>query len=270
MLDVTLFGADIPAGSYAAGDTIELGVIDGPAVVRSGRGAAYLKRITSGTLIGASGASSWWKVSVQNSDWIDPAESLTAPLDAATALDKYSGCVQDGQNCPLTPNSTWRVVATCVNNLTTTIANSVFCTIDIDYPQVASIVDPTQLVGFPTTIIDEVTTDLQAPTISAAKWTTHSVDVLKAGYEYALVKPEIRTGNASVGFIKISNAAGMGGLSRIMPISTPVANLRNMIEYAGKLVKGPMDISYMMFSDTGTAVTGATASLLLDFVKRKV
>lgn len=270
MLDVTLFGANIPAGSYTAGDIVELGVIDGPAVVRSGRGAAYLKRITAGTLIGASGAGSWWKISVQNSDWIDPAESLTAPLDAPTALDKYSGCVQDGQNCPLTPNSSWRVVATCVNTTTTTVANSVFCTIDVDYPQVASIVDPTTLVGFPTTITDEVTTDLQAPSIASAKWTTHNVDLLKAGYEYALVKPEVRASNAAVGFIKIANAAGMGGLSRIIPISTPVANLRNMIEYAGKLVKGPMDISYMLFSDSGTAVTNASAVLLMDYVKRKV
>ena len=270
MLDVSLYGASIPAGSYAAGDTVELACIDGPAVVRSGRGAAYLKRITCGTLLGVSGAASWWKVSVQNSDWIDPAESLTAPLDAATALDKYSGCVQDGQNCPLTQNSSWKVIATCVNTTTTTIDNSIFCCIDIDYPQVASIIDPTSLVGFPTTISDEVTTDLQSPSIVGAKWTTHNVDVFKAGYEYALVKPEVRAGTAAVGFIKISNAAGMAGLSRIIPLSTPVANLRNMIEYAGKLTKGPMDISYMMFSGTGTAVTGSTVTMLMDYVKRKV
>ena len=270
MIDVTLFGASIPAGTYAVGDRVPLQVIDGPAVVRSGRGAAILKRITAGTLINPSAAMTWWKIGVKNSDWVDEAGSLTAPLVEATALDIQAGCVQDGHDCPLTPNSSWEVYAECVNATTTTIANSVYCAIDIDYPSVSSIINPRAAKGIPTTIDDQVISDLQAADITAAVWTHHSVDFLKAGYIYALVKPEIRaSGGAAVGFIKLSDAAGMGGLSRIIPISTPVANLRNNIEYASQLVKGPMTISYMLFSNTGTAVTGSTNRLYLDFVKRR-
>lgn len=271
MLDVSLFGATIPAGTYAAGDVVQLKNIDGPAIVRSGRGAAYLKRITAGMLISASGSVTYWKVHVKNSDWIDPAANLTAALDAVAALDPQSGAVQDGQNCPLTPNSSWEVYAVCTYGGTTTIANSIFCTIDVDFPSVSSIVNPRALVGFPTTISNDVTTDLLAPDIESAHWTTVNLDMFKAGYEYALVKPELRTvGGGATGFIKLSNAAGMGGLSRIIPICSISANLRNNIEYASKLVKGPMDISVMLFSTTGTAVTGATADVMLDFVKRRV
>lgn len=273
MLDVSLFGASIPAGSYVRGDTIELQIIDGPKVVRSGRGAAILKRITSGLIIGssASGAKSFWEVSVRNSDWIDDATSLTTPLDDANALDKYSGNVQDGQNCILTPNSSWQVTAKCKAPVTTTVDNSIFCCIDVDYPQVSSIEDPTKLMGYPTSIEQEFTADLAKADITTSKWTVINTDMFKAGFEYALVKPELTTpGNGATGFIKISNAAGMGGLTRIIPISSPVANVRNIIEYASKLVKGPMDLGVMLFSMTGTAVTGATVDVLLDFVKRRV
>ena len=267
MLDVSLFGATIAAGTYTAGDVVQLQNIDGPAVVRSGRGPAILKRITSGTLISASGAGTAWKIHVKNSDWIDDAASYTVPLDTMTALDPQSGCVQNGQDCPLTPNSSWQVWAECIIGGTTTVDNSVWATIDIDFPSVASIVDPRKCVGAPTSISEIVTADLQVATIQAAAWKTVNVDYLKAGYEYALVKPEVRASAPAVGFLKLSNAAGMEGLSRIIPMASMTINLRNNIEYASKLVKGPMDISLMLFSNTGTAVTGATIDILLDFVK---
>lgn len=41
-----------------------------------------------------------------------------------------------------------------------------------------------------------------------------------------------------------------------------------MIEYASKLVKGPMDISYKLFV-SGTATT-SNLKLTLDFVKRRI
>lgn len=270
MLDVSLFGINLPAGSYTTGDVVELGIIDGPATVRSGRGAAILKRITSGVLIGASGAVSYWKIDVKNSDWIDTAGSSTAPLDAATALDLQSGSVQGGQNCPLTPNSSWQVTATCLATVTTTIANSLYCAIEIDYPSVSSITDPRTLIGFPTTIEVDITADAQAPDITSAVWKTINVDIFKAGYEYALVKPEIKSTTSISGFIKMSDAAGMAGLTRIIPISGSSLNVRNFIEYASKLVKGPMNVSVMLFSSSGTAVTGATNQIFFDFVKRRV
>lgn len=272
MLDVSLYGASIPAGTYTKGDMVELKNIDGPSVVRSGRGAAILKRITSGTLIGvaAGGANSYWAIHVVNSDWIDPAISLTSPLDAPTALDLQNGSIQDGQGCPLTPNSSWKVYAIATATITTTIANSVYCTIDVDYPAVSSIVDPKTLVGIPTTLELDTTTDAAAPNIETAAWKSINTDMFKAGYEYALVKPEIKASTGAVGFIKLSDAAGMSGLVRIIPIAGSSQNVRNNIEYASKLVKGPMTVSLMMFSTSGTAVTGAAMELYLDFVKRRV
>lgn len=270
MLDVALFGATIAAGTYATGDVIQLKNIDGPASVRSGRGAALLKRITVGQLISASGSGTIWKIHVKNSDWIDDAISITAPLDSVAALDLQSGCVQDGQNCPLTPNSSWEVWAECLSGGTTTIDNSIFAAIDIDFPSVSSIINPRSLQGVPTSLNPQITANLQAADIESAVWTTINADIFKAGFEYALVKPEVRASAAAVGFLKLSNAAGMGGLTRIIPLATATANLRNNIEYASKLVKGPMDISVMMFSGTGTAVTGANIDVLLDFVKRRV
>ena len=271
MLDTTIFGKTLAAGTYAVGDVVELACIDGPATVRSGRGAAILKRISAFMAISASGAGTQWEVSVQNSDWVDPAINMTSYLDGATALDIQSGSVQSGQNCPLTPNSSWKVVATCISGATTTVANSVMCVIDVDYPSVASIIDPTTLVGIPATLKDTLTVNLQAADIESAVWQAHSVDIFKAGYEYALVKAELKTGTyAATGFIKISDAAGMMGLSRAIPTAAATAAIRNFIEYASKLVKGPFTISYMLFSPTGTAVTGVGTNLLLDFAKRRV
>lgn len=271
MLDTSTFGVSLPAGTYAVGDRVQLKCIDGPANVRSGRGAAILKRITSTILINTSGSLTYWKVYVKNSDWIDPTISMTAALNEPTALDKQCGAIQDGQNCPLTPNSSWEVWAVCTFGATTTIGNSIMCNIDVDYPSVASIIDPASLVGFPTTLIDEITADLQAANIEAAKWTSHSVDDFKAGYEYAFVKPELRTyGGSSVGLIKISDAAGMSGLARVMPISSNVENVRNFIEYASKMRKGPITISYMLFSQSGSAVSASQCELIMDYVKRRV
>lgn len=271
MLDTTIFGASLPAGTYAVGDVVELKCIDGPANVRSGRGAAILKRISAFIMINASGSSTQWEVSVQNSDWVDPVINMTSYLSDATALDKQSGSVQDGQNCVLTPNSSWKVVATCITGATTTIGNSILCAVDVDYPSVASIVDPTSLVGIPATLRDTLSITLQAADIESAVWHGHSVDIFKAGYEYALVKAELKTGNnAATGLIKISDAAGMMGLSRAIPTAAAASAIRNFIEYSSKLVKGPMTISYMLFSPTGSAISNVNANLLLDFAKRKV
>ena len=272
MIDSTLFGATIPAGTYTRGDTIQLGVIDGPSVVRSGRGAAILKRMTTGLLIGASGSSSSWRVFVKNSDWVDPIISMPALLGDATILDEKSGSVQRGNNCPLTPNSSWEVYAVCQIGATTTVANSIFALIDIDYPSISSIINPDELTGIPASI---VTTDTgvrgqAGGAIVNNSWDVKNYDIFKAGYEYALQKVELVCSTRLQGFIALSNAAGMGGLKRIMPIASNPANIRNKVEYASKLVKGPMDVSLMMFDNTGTASTGNTVDVIFDFVKHRV
>lgn len=271
-IDSTLFMADIPAGTYAAGDQIVLTTKAGPEVVRSGRGAALLKRVTVGILGTVSGSLSYWQISIKNSDWVDEMKSATAPISAATALDERSGCIQRGNDCPLTPNSSWEVVATCIGAATTTVANTLFALIDIDYPSVSSIIDPDTLPGIPTTITYSVPSAITLHGLGAsatATWNVDNTDIFKAGYEYALQKVETSGLTGGSGFMALANAAGMAGLCRIMPIAAPTENIRNKIEYATKLVKGPMDIKFMVFANSATPGT-ASPLTLLDFVKRKV
>ena len=272
-IDSSLFVVDIPAGTYAVGDTLTLNIKAGPSVVRSGRGAALLKRVTTGLVGSASGSVSAWKISVKNSDWVDAMTSVTASLTAATALDERTGCIQRGNDCPLTPNSSWEVTAECVYGGTTTVDNSLFALIDIDYPAVSSIIDPDALPGIPATVEYGVTSiNYNAlGTAAASNWEEVNVDFLKAGYEYALQKLEMYVGitTTAVGFVALANAAGMAGLCRIMPICGVAANIRNKVEYASKLVKGPMDIKFLMFVNAGTGTSGS-ANVMLDFVKRRI
>lgn len=272
MIDSTLFGASIPAGTYTRGDVVQLSLIDGPSVVRSGRGAAILKRLTVGEIISASGSTSSWEIHVKNSDWVDPMISAVANLREATSLDEKSGAVQRGNNCPLTPNSSWEVYAVCQYTITTTIGNSIFALIDIDYPSVSSIINPDELTGIPASIKHtNAAVAGHGPNITAAKWDVANVDMFKAGFEYALQKVELMGITATMqGFIALSNAAGMAGLKRIMPIASSPVNIRNKVEYASKLVKGPLDISVMMFDNTGTASTANTIDVIFDFVKHRV
>ncbi len=272
-IDSTLFGADIPAGSYTAGDIIQLACVSGPEVVRSGRGAALMKRLTVGQIGSVSGSASYWKIHVKNSDWVDPMISASSAINNNTSLDERSGCIQRGNDCPLTPNSSWEVFAECIVSVTTTVDNSIFALIDIDYPAVSSITDPDKLVGIPTSIeYGGKTISLNAlGTIESSSWDTVNVDIFKAGYEYALQKVEYTTGAAAAiqGFFALSNAAGMGGLTRIMPVTQSLNGIKNTVEYATKLVKGPMDLKYLMFANSGTPSTD-TPAMIMDFVKRKV
>jgi len=271
MIDSTLYGADIPAGTYAPGDVVQLSLIDGPANVRSGRGAAKLKRISVGQVSEESGSVSRWKIYTKNSDWVDPTISVTASMRGSTALDEKSGLIQRGHDCDLTENSSWEVWAVCVDTVTTTVANSIYALIDIDYPSVSSIVDPDNLPGIPASI-EVVTTGTAlkaAGNLVGSTQEVSNVDFFKAGYEYALEKVEAIGTAGFQGFLSISNAAGMGGLKRIMPIASSPLNIRDKIEYASKLVKGPMDIGLNLFIPTLPATTG-NLNIVFDFVKRKV
>lgn len=271
-IDSTLFMADIPAGTYAVGDKLTLDVKAGPSVVRSGRGAAIMKRFTVGVVGNASGSQTVWKISLKNSDWIDKITSVTPNLTSTTSLDERNGGVQRGNDCPLTPNSSWECEAECVLGNTTTVGNTVFGLLDIDYPSVSSIVDPDNIPGIPTSIEytnpNSITLNALG-TSTAAAWDEVNVDIFKAGYEYALQKVEIIAGPTSLGFMALANAANMAGLQRIIPITSSPEAIRNKIEYATKLVKGPMDIKYLLFANSGTGTT-TTINAIMDFVKRKV
>lgn len=265
-IDSTLFAADIPAGTYAAGDVIPLVNIDGPANVRSGRGAAKLKSVF--TAVFASGAP-YWKVVVKNSDWIDPIESYAGLITAPTIFDEESGGFQSGHDCDLTPNSGWQVYAVCVTGGTSTVANSLCCLIDVDYPQVGGVTNPRKAVGFPTSIAyDKATVPIIANGgMVASTWTAESVDYFKAGFKYVLDAVEFFSSNTNAtGFIAFSNAAGMGGLQRIIPITATVAYIRYSVKYSSVLQKGPMDVKFKLFA--GTAGT-ASITTVHDYVKQK-
>lgn len=263
-IDSTLFAADIPAGTYAAGDVVPLVAIDGPANVRSGRGDAKLKNI----LVGQIGASSpFWKIVVKNSDWIDSAESFTASvLGSTTAFDEESGAVQIGHDCKLTPNSGWQVYAVCVIGGSPTGANSIFALIDVDYPQVAAVTSPKNAIGFPTSIpYEKSLTSTAVGGMVGSTWTIESVDYFKAGYVYVLDAVEMIDSTNVFGFIAFSNAAGMGGLQRIIPINNQSGGIRQAIRYASAVVKGPMDVKLKMFTATATAMNIKT---IHDYVRK--
>lgn len=196
--------------------------------------------------------------------------SLTVPIREVAALDDRNGGIQRGHDCPLTPNSTWEIYAVCQGTVTTTVANSIYALIDIDYPSVSSIVDPDTLPGIPASIdIPISSVPVKAVgNLAGSSAATYNVDVFKAGFEYALEKMEcVGTTAGFYGFVTIANAAGMGGLKRIMPFASNPINIRNKVEYASKLVKGPMDIGFNIFT---TSATTDTINLILDFVKRRV
>lgn len=267
-IDTTVFAADIPAGTYAVGDVINLGCIDGPANVRSGRGPAKLKSIIACMLDG--GSIPYWKVHIKNSDWIDEVQNYAAPMGAQTAFDEESGASQSGHDCDLTPNSGWQVYAECVIGGSPTAANSIFALIDIDYPQVGGVTNPKKAVGLPTSISYETTVTSQAfGALVGSTWSVQSVDYFKAGYRYVLDSVEVLAKSLNsgfVGFIAFSNAAGMGGLTRIIPMTADVAAIRYGVNYSSILVKGPMDVKTKIFQ-----VTPSTVSITMahDYVKQK-
>lgn len=263
-IDSSVFAADIPAGTYAAGDIVPLVNIDGPANVRSGRGAAILKNI----FVGSVGTTApIWKIHVKNSDWVDDVQSVAAHVVQTTAFDQEAGCSQGGHDATLTENSGWQVYAECIAGATSTVGNSIFALIDVDYPQVSSITDPRKVKGLPASIQYNVTgaTVTANGAMVGSTWQVASVDYFKAGNEYALDAVETYTSVANLfGFIAFSNAAGMGGLQRIIPINSLIQGIRYPVEYASKLVKGPMDIKLKFFGTAGTT----NVFMMHDYVKR--
>lgn len=261
-LDSSLFAAKIPAATYAVGDRIDLGIIRGPAVVRSGYGSAILKKVfTTGTP-----ATTGWIIHVRNANWIDDMANISVTMNETT-LDDNSVNIQRGHDCPLTPNSSWEVWATCYIAGTESADTQVFALIDIDYPSVASIKNPRQEVGAPVTIPLKRSVTITAATAdpSTTVWNMFTVDIFKAGYRYLLDQMSCRVGSvAGLVFVEISGAAGQNGLTRIVPCRSSVAGIRYLIDYATPLVKGPMNVAIATYGTAGTA----DADISSDWVKR--
>lgn len=270
MIDSALFMCDVPAATYSVGDVLPLNLKAGSAVVRSGYGAAKLKQIMNGQLIEVSGSDARFEIVVENSNFIDPIINAPSALYGVTGLSEQSTGVQLGNDCDLEINSTWKVYAKCVFGATNTAANSLYCLIDVDYPQVAAVANPLTVEGIPTSIEEAFAVVVDALGGSAAAtWDVYNVDDLKPAYKYLLTKISITpqgTNAAFVGFVGMANAAAMQGLSRIIPVTSTPAAIAKKITYAETLTKGPMDVRFMLFATTATT---DTVNLIKDYVKKR-
>lgn len=271
MIDTMLFVADLPAGTYAAGDTVTLKLHTGPAVVRDGLGTPVLKNIQTGTLFrGSSVGYGPIRYKVKNSNWNDPVYNGPASLSSSVAmLDEVTG-MQNGNDCELQVNSAFEVEAEFYQASTTTVGNTIFCTIDIEYSNNSGLVDPRSEKGTPCSILyefDALAIPAVGNTMETATWIEYSFDSFKAGYRYLLQKMSMQiSGDSCTGFVKISGGASMGGLCRIIPITSLSTVVAKTIKYTSPEVKGPFNLGLMLL------VEGSGASydveLICDYVKR--
>lgn len=256
-IDTSMFGANLPIGTYTAGDIIPLKNIRGPAIVRDGYGAAQLKRMICGLVRAFTGTVVLGHVVVKNSNWVDEISNIAAPV-SATALAENSSNIQRGHDCRLTPNSGWSVYFVVDETVTTTGENDVFCLLDVDYPSVQAVQNPRTAPGTPTTIVRKDSVTVSAfGSIESATWTTYNVDFLKAGYRYLLTELGVYIGTSTgMCFVSISGAAGQNGLERIIPaISYSSTYMRYLLDYSTPVVKGPMNLNYLVLGAAGTANT---------------
>lgn len=268
-IDTTLYTCPIPTGSYAVGDKIAMAAVRGPSIVRDGYGAAYLKRVIS--LCNLSGTAGAFKINLKNSNWVDGISNPVVDTNTSeTALAVNSASVQEGQNLPLVSNSGWFVELECILSVTTTADSDAYCLIDVDYPSVAAIQDPRQVVGYPVTIDGTATvTSTAAGQSNNPVWNSYNVDIFKAGSKYLLTETGFSVASSSIGFMSISGAAGQAGLERIIPVRPQPTHrgIKYPVDYATPLVKGPMNLNFMI----STAAGGSSSMYYyLDFVKKNI
>lgn len=269
MIDTMLFAADIPAGTYAAGDEITFTQIAGPTVVRDGLGQPVLKAINTGALYNGSTSRVMAKYKVQNANWVDMVVNSASSLNDVTGTAEGSTGYQPGNNCPLQVNSAFTVSGEWFQPQTTTIDNSVFIAIDIEYPNIGAVQDPRGESGIPCSIEYDMGTINVAVlgTLESGSWTDVSFDKFKAGSRYLMQKIEVNSEITSTlfGFVKISGGASMGGLTRIVPITSLSSAIAKVITYAPVEVKGPFTIGVMFFT---TAASSGDTTVVIDYVKR--
>lgn len=264
-IDTSMFGVNIPAGTYAKGDVIALKNLRGPAIVRDGYGEARLKRIFCGTSSSASSALIRGHCVVKNSNWIDSISNLCTPPIAIALAENASG-IQRGHDAILTPNSGWEVSYVFDEAVTTTTATDAYCLIDVDYPRVQAVQNPRESVGVPMSLMRDDTVTISAlGSLESATWTTFNIDVLKAGFRYLLVELGSYIPNSTIAFVSLSGAAGQNGLERIIPsVSGILGTMRYLLDYSTPLVKGPMNLNYLVLGTAGTSA----AITEMDWVKR--
>lgn len=268
MIDTTIFAIDIPAGSYTQGQEISMPVIFGPSVVRDGYGSAILKQVmvftTNNNVAGFS------YVDFKNSNWNDSIKTMTTSLggnNGLCAFAKTSPVIQKCGDIELQPNSSFVVKFVVGAAVTTTVATSAVCLMDIDYPSVAAVSNPREEKGMPVSIIrnDNVVTTADG-SIATLTWTTFNVDEFKAGYRYLLAQVGFFGPSTDiVGFVAFSGAPSMNGLVRVIPVIPRLAVASRLeLDYSTPLVKGPMNISYAVLGAAGTNYT----CLECDYIRR--
>lgn len=270
MIDSMLYRAILPAGTYAAGEIIDLALFDGPAVVRDGYGPAILKKIFT---VSDNGAPAGGYVTVKNQNWVDEMANILSSSSGNSAfgiLSQDGPAIQKGGDLSLDPNSAFIVQYVNPVAVTTTADFDIFCQIDIDYPQVAAIANPEQEKGTPMSIVRTDSLSVAAFG-TAATWTTYSVDQFKAGYRYLLaqVGANAHSGtstNFNILFLKIHGTAQQNGLAQIIPIIPRLSGTNRFhLDYSVPMVKGPMLLSYLGFA---TAAATDAVTIEFDYIRR--
>ena len=258
-VDSMLYQISFPAGSYTAGTKGAMALIRGPSVVRDGCGTARLVKIF--TASDASGLNV--DVHVKNGQWNDEIINA-APVASDTILSDNSHAMQKGGNFPLVVNSGFDVSYEIMEAATTTAAVDVFCQIDIDYDGYPSIADPRNEEGMPMSL-EMAQTITNTAAGSPLVFTSISVDVFKAGYKYLLTDAYFDSLGVTcpLGFLSITNAAGQGGLERLVPVYPAKAGLSFNLDKSVPLTKGPMTLNF-----AAIAAAAVPAEIQLDFIRR--
>ena len=266
-IDTMVFAASFAAATYTKGTIVPMKLIEGPVVVRDGRGPAKLKRIVSFTDGSpGSGVSMPLNAIVQNANWID---AVVNPCHLYTDVMFQNGkAVQNGGDCPLVVNSGFDVNLEIKANATSTSAFDAFVLIDIEYGDVPAVADPEKQAGTPCTVEKEyaiMNTASGSVEASGIVWSSTSIDIFKAGYKYVLTDAFVDslTSNAGIGFLSITDAASQMGLKRIIPLVTDAGFLPLPLLYSEVMVKGPMTLN---LAAIGSAAI--TADVQLDFIRR--
>lgn len=258
-VDSMLFQASFAAGTYAAGTKGNLALIRGPSVVRDGCGTPRLVKVI--TFTDTTGLN--LNVHVKNGQWNDELINA-APTMGAVVLDDKSHAIQIGGSLELVKNSMFDVSYEIMEAATTTGAVDVFCQIDIDYDDYPAVANPRYESGFPMTIELSQTipyTAVGAPLV----FTSVNVDVFKAGYKYLLSDAFFDSLGVAcdAGFISITNAAGQGGLERLIPVNPSKSGLSFNLDKSVPLMKGPMTLNF-----AAIAAANVPADVHLDFIRR--
>lgn len=269
-IDSTLFVATVPAGTYAAGDTITMSVIRGPSVVRDGYGAARMKKIV---VLQDGSSQPIGYVTLKNSNWIDQIGNFAITSSSGTnfTLSENSAAIQKCGDVALQPNSSWTAEYHIAEAITTSNDYEVFLLVDLDYPAVAAVENPQTQTGTPVTMFNSysITTTLIGAVESAPVWNDFNVDVFKAGFRYLLAQiggKALNASGAQIGFFSIHGAAGQNGLERLIPfVPGSVIALRYGLDYSTPLVKGPMTVSVLVAS---AASVSDTLLMETDFIRR--